>query len=298
MSITSEIIPHLQNIELKYKKNKYPQCRDPNLPRMFFVALFIGSKGSGKTYNATQLLKAYENFGIYDGEQQVIQRVILISPTQSANPCFKALSNLSEQDIFENYSDSLLQDIIDNIKEEKVKTDEYTKELKAWKRIMKTKNVEDLSHEDIFLLHKIGFEEPTKPRFDRQVVNFIVLDDLVGSSAFKSVGKSALNNILLKSRHLAVNFLIMSQNLKAIPKTIRTNTSVFVIFKFGSKKIICQDLYEEVSALVSIEDFEKLYDFATQDSHDALIIDFSTNRNDRFRRNWHEIIRIKNITKT
>ena len=67
----------------------------------------------------------------------------------------------------------------------------------------------------------------------------------------------------------------MSQNLKAIPKSIRAHTSVFVIFKYGSKKIITEDLYEEVSNLTTIQYLEALYEHATQDEHDALIIDFT-----------------------
>jgi hypothetical protein len=72
---------------------------------------------------------------------------------------------------------------------------------------------------------------------------------------------------------------------------------VFVVFKFGSKKIVCQDLYEEVSSLVSLEDFEDLYEFATEDPHDSLIIDFTSNRNSRFRKNWYQIIRKKSPDK-
>jgi hypothetical protein len=292
--IEIENIPHLSNIELKYKQTKYPQCKDPNVPRLFFVSLFIGSKGSGKTYSACQLLKLYEQFGIYNKGQEVIQRIILISPTTQANPVFKSLKYLDEQDIFEDYSDDLLIDIVEDIKKEKENTEQYLKEMKAWKRFCKCKDVDELSHEDILLLHKNDFNEPLEPRFNKMVVNHIILDDLVGSSAYKSTGRSALNNILLKSRHLSINFFIMSQNLKAIPKTIRTNTSVFVVFKFGSKKIVCQDLYEEASNLVSLEDFEDLYEFATEDPHDSLIIDFTANRDNRFKKNWHQILRISN----
>ena len=99
MHITTEELPHLSNITLTFKKHKYPQCRDTNLPRLFFVALFVGSRGSGKTYSASKLLKMYEHFGIYSKGNEVYQRIILMSPTQNANPCFKALKNLSEEDI-------------------------------------------------------------------------------------------------------------------------------------------------------------------------------------------------------
>jgi len=49
MQIKEERLNHLSNVDLKYKKNKYPICGDPNLPKMYFVSLFVGSRGSGKT---------------------------------------------------------------------------------------------------------------------------------------------------------------------------------------------------------------------------------------------------------
>ena len=54
------------------------------------------------------------------------------------------------------------------------------------------------------------FEPPKKPRFPNDVVNFLILDDLVGSSAFKTVGRSALTNLVLKNRHLGINILMMT----------------------------------------------------------------------------------------
>jgi hypothetical protein len=72
-----------------------------------------------------------------------------------------------------------------------------------------------------------------------------------------------------------------------------TNTSVFVIFKFASKKIIIDDLYEEVSNIMTVEQFEQVFDFATEKEHSALIIDFTIKKENRLKINWDSIIRIK-----
>ena len=94
-AITQEHIPHLSHIELKYKSNKYPQCSDLNLPKMYFVSLFVGSRGSGKTYSCCQLLKIYEKYGLVLGGHCQAQRIILISPTAPANPVFTSLKHLN-----------------------------------------------------------------------------------------------------------------------------------------------------------------------------------------------------------
>jgi hypothetical protein len=129
------------------------------------------------------LLKLYENFDIYHKGHEVLQRIFLISPTTQTNPVLKSLKYLDEQDIFEDYSDHLLLDIVEDIKKEKENTEQYLKEMKAWRRFCKCKDVDELSHEDILMLHKNDFNEPIKPRFDKMVINHIILDDLVGSSA-------------------------------------------------------------------------------------------------------------------
>ena len=64
----------------------------------------------------------------------------------------------------------------------------------------------------------------------------VILDDMVGTSAFKAQGKSALTNLCLKNRHLSISLCILCQSLKMIPKAIRNNTSLFVIFKFASTR--------------------------------------------------------------
>ena len=46
------------------------------------------------------------------------------------------------------------------------------------------------------------------------------------------------------------------------------------LFEFASQERLLDQIYNEISSLLSIDKFEELYDYATKESkHDALIID-------------------------
>jgi hypothetical protein len=295
MTVLDSPVTGWHDIQLKFKKRLYPVPLDRNLPRMFFVGLFVGSRGSGKTFSAVQLLKQYERHGILDTQtdHKVAQRIILFSPTHEANPVFTSLKNLDENDVVSSYTDSKLLEAVADVKAEKEATQKYIREIKLYKRFLKMKRVDELEAHELIELEMRDFEPPEEPRYPNGCVTFFVLDDLVGSSAFKATGKSALTNLVLKNRHLSINILICTQNLKAIPKSIRTNASLFVIFRFASLKVVTEDLYEEVSNTLKLTQFEELYDYATRDEHGALIMDFSQPKADRFKAGWDRVLSLQ-----
>ena len=51
------------------------------------------------------------------------------------------------------------------------------------------------------------------------------------------------------------------------------NCSIFQLAAFKNKKIILSDIYEEVSNVIGIDEFEMLYDHATAKKYGSLIID-------------------------
>jgi hypothetical protein len=89
-----------------------------------------------------KLISHYENNKLIDNDGRVHPlRTIVISPTIDANPIFKNLKSLDETDIHDNYSDELLQEIVDDIeknKEEKRKAREAqeTQEVKPVKKLL------------------------------------------------------------------------------------------------------------------------------------------------------------------
>ena len=132
---------------------------------------------------------------------------------------------------------------------------------------------------DIFdILSKNDFQDPDeipKPKYLVSPVYIICLDDLMATGAFTNKKLSTLTNNLIKNRHNGISFAILAQSVRSIPKNIRLNCNVFFVGKFASKKVVLEDLYEEVSNVLTIEQFEELYDKATEEQYGALIIDCS-----------------------
>ena len=289
----------LNNNPIKVNKKPVPQSINTNLPPLFFTSIFIGSKGTGKTYSLVKLLKNYEQFPIYDTAKNKLDiRIILFCPTyhSSANPIFQTLQNLDEDDVILEYSDYKLLDKLDEIEMEKKEIEEFDEYVRAYKRFEKEHEMSKLSPHELILLHQFNFEHPenlpNKPKYKHPRINFLIFDDLVGNnSAFKR-GNSALNNLVIKHRHLQCNLLFTTQCPKAIPPVIRNNMDIFVLFKSASKERVIDQVYPEISSLITEEDFEELYAHATLDNHDSLtIINHNLmNKKDMFRKNWDVVL--------
>jgi hypothetical protein len=295
MRIVTEHMHELDSsMEMKYKSLEYPTPGHASLPKMFFVGLWVGARGGGKTYSCAQLLKMYEHFGIHDGGSACAQRIILMTPTFEANPVWSSLKHLDA--VHSNYTDQRLVDVIQDIKDEAEKTKTWVRRCKAWDRASKCDHPSKIRKKDMEVLMETMMQDPRemteRPRFEKPVVNFLVLDDLVGSSAFKAVGRSALTQVILRNRHLRLCVCILAQSLKSVPRTMRMNTSVLVLFKFANTKVVL-DLHEEVSNLLTESEFEELYKYATTEhKHGCLIIDMSQPEPERFKSGWNRVLRL------
>lgn len=271
------------NAPLKNSKNNYPQSTNPNAPRFFFNLLGIASRGGSKTYTTTRIIKDFEENKLIDNDNVVHPlRTFLISPTANANKILQNLKSLNEEDIYDTYSDDNLKGILDDINETKQEVMKYKLYVEAYKLIMRTpKNkIPDLLKkrpELTKILEENDYIDPNEIdiRFREIPVNIIILDDCVGSNAFSRKSQNLLVNYLIKNRHSWVSFCILSQSVKAIPRTIRMNCNVFLLGKFASKKVVLEDMYEEISNVLTIEEFEKIYDYATEGKYGMLIMDCS-----------------------
>lgn len=278
MTITEKKIEGFNN-KLKYDKLNYPQCSCGKCPRFYWNMLNIGSRGSGKTYTVVQMIKHYEKNKIMkDGIEYKI-RTHLISPTIQANEIYQSLDSLNmKKDAHDDYSDELLLKIMDDIKEEKKKYDEYILYKKYYDIFIKTPEEKydslfDKQPEIFNVLEKYDYINPKELNHEPPKINIIILDDLLGSDAFTKKTKSVLTNAMIKNRHIGVCFAVLVQSIKAVPKNIRLNCSVFQLASFKNKKVILEDIYEEVSNVINIKDFEDLYDYATDKPYGSLIID-------------------------
>jgi hypothetical protein len=141
--------------KLNNTKLNYPQCNCSKCPKIFFNLLSIASRQSGKTHNIVKLLKHYEENHLIDNDgKKHPMRVILISPTSEANPIYKSLNSLDENDIFESYTDTLMDDLIDDIKKKKQDTDQFKYE-KAFKLLDKHPKINCLA----YMIHILKFSK-------------------------------------------------------------------------------------------------------------------------------------------
>lgn len=281
MNFTKVKIPNRDNKMVKYQDLPYPQPKkNSGLPRNFFIALAVGSRGSGKTVSVVKLIKYYEKEGVYSTKgEKVPIRTIIFSPTFESNPIFKTLKSLDiENDVHSNYSDKLLLKVLEQIHEEKEEIERYQEKLQLYKKYLKIKKMTDLTPMETFELQSMDFRPPVKVcKYDHPPVINMILDDLVGSNgAFKSLGASAINNLVIKNRHIGINVFILAQSLKQIPKIVRINSSVLLLYKFNSNKVL-EDIYEVVSGVLTIEQFYSLFNEATKERYNFLNVDTTQN---------------------
>jgi hypothetical protein len=285
------------NKVVTHPKLVYPQCNDDGAPRNYFVALFVGARGSGKTYLLTKLLKTFEEKKCYKDGSEVPQRIILISPTahSDSNQIFKSLENLDwDIDVITEYSDDVLKYKMEEVKAELLQSKEYKEYKRVWAKFKK-ESVKKLTDDECELLMKHDFEDfediPPPKYPDGFLVHWIV-DDMIGSNIFKN-GRSAFTNLVIRNRHVIPgNIIIATQSIMQVPKTIRLNSNLIVMFKFANKKAVMEDIHPVVSAYVTEDELLELYEYATKEAHDALVID-STSSKIIFKKNFNIILELK-----
>ena len=274
------------NQKLENSTLNYPQSTNPNAPKFFFNMLSIASRGGSKTYSTVKLIRDYEEHKLIDNNKIVHPlRTFLISPTFEANPIYKNLNSLHPDDIFNNYSDEILQGIFDDIEAIKEEIKEYEEYEKAYKILDKCPkeripNLMKKKPEIFDILQRYDYKHPDELeplRYKIAPVNVIILDDLLGASCFNKKSTNLFQSYLIKNRHYMVSFIILVQNLKSVPKPIRINCNLYFLGKFASKYVILNDLYEEVSNVLTEEQFEELYTHATTEKYGSLVIDATGN---------------------
>lgn len=299
MNINEEQIEYLDNKMPKFKPNLYPEPNKKHIPKCYFIMIANGCRGSGKTVSTVKMVSMMEEFGYHDPitKEKIKIKSFLFSPTASSNPVFNALKSLDEENIINEYTDEKLIDIIDQIKAEREKVKEYQKYVEAYKKFenmseQQLKKSDD--HEMFALLYQhnfIDYRELDKPY--QYVYNIIIDDCLSSKEAFSQKKANALTRAVLNSRHIGINIIICSQNVKAISKSVRNNTDIWVLFKTKNQKVLMDDIYTEFSSIVSPDEFLALFEKATSGSdHDALVIDAKEpDKKDRFKKNFDKILR-------
>jgi hypothetical protein len=295
--IVEENINGWNNKPVKTDDVIYTQAKDDKAPKNYFLGIFCGSRGSGKSYLFTKLLKTLEEQKAYLGDKLVPQRIILISSTahSDSNRIFKTLKNLDwDNDVLDDYDDDLLKMKMDELKHDLEHAKDYKLYREAWKNFMKCKSIDSLSDDELKILYSydfIPFKEFPKPKYPDGFLIHWIIDDMLGTNIFKN-GRSAFTNLCIRNRHIIPgNIIIAIQSIMSVPKTIRLNANLLALFKFADSNKVLEDVYPLFSAFVKEEEFKELYEYSTKDPHDALVID-ATRGKPIFKKNFDKILNL------
>jgi len=256
-------------------KRKIP----PGMFKPHMTFMISGKTGSGKSTALIRMLKAYCDSGVF-------QKVILISPTAAYDAKYKMLP-LTE--IHEDYTDSLLNEIME---EQKADIDEFKQieeDTKIYNKFMRKRKMTKKELLRLYTMLNPMTEEFEKPvqTYDKMPFMAVILDDLGGTPAFKN-GNNFLNSIVCKSRHYLTNFFVCVQHPYQCPRALRSQCSHVMLFATKDKKLL-EELAKENCSHLTPEQFVQLFQHATKAQHDFMLCDF---KKDEVRKNFDQVLKI------
>ena len=297
-----------------YQKYEPPQPRNNMLPPTYNIILSASPKGGGKSYNCIQLLTNYEESGfVSEKGEDVRMRIIWVAGGTSRskqNNILNSLKTLHDDDRIdvENNVDVKLKEVYEDVKLERDEIEAYNVYREVYKKFMKSKNLNNLTLQELTLLEWKQFvdpkEDPDAPRdkdgnllYHPRMV-FLIIDDLIGSDAFSSTKRgNFLNRLAVKSRHesedlVGMNLFFITQSFKAVPAVIRRQCDIFVLLKSASRTQIIEAISEEVGSHFSKEELAKYYDEIMKVPYGSLILSIHKKEPDeqRVRMGWNNII--------
>lgn len=126
-------------------------------------------------------------------------------------------------------------------------------------------------------------DEPRRRKY-RAPEYLIILDDL--STELKQASVTAL---LKKNRHFKAKIIISSQYLNDLKPEARKQIDNFILFEGHSFQKI-EDIYRDADISIPIDEFWRVYKFATDRKYSFLYIDCTTGE---FRKNFNELIHVE-----
>jgi len=131
---------------------------------------------------------------------------------------------------------------------------------------------------------------PPLDKFDKDYNHLVVWDDLVMSKDLTMVC-----NYFLRSRKLNVSSIFISQSYFRIPKMIRNNCNYMVLLKLSGQREV-NIILSEFGLGVTKEQLIAIYNFATREKMQPLLIDMEAEPHQRFRKGFLEIIDVGQLT--
>ena len=143
--------------------------------------------------------------------------------------------------------------------------------------------LEDKTKKTVKILE--GIENiPNLDKFNKEDQHIVIFDDLVLEKDQKK-----MNEFYIRGRKKGISVCYLSQSFFKIPKVIRTNCNYFVILKLSGKRDL-NLILSEFELDVSKQELINMYEYATKEKFNVLLIDVEAPKEKRFRKNFLEYI--------
>jgi len=280
----------LPNKDWKVRQAK-PREVPEGLPRLHFLGLIAGSRGSGKTSSLITLVKAYDATETFD-------YVYLFSPTYFNDPKYHILDSIKaelivKQDFLTEEFSEIRKEIDARIEDWK-RWEEYKKIYARFKRHKGP--VDKFDPYELMILYENDFQPPDPEKYKNGAPTCLfIFDDLNYNKALYSNTSRDPNDpkkFFILHRHKLCSVLFLCQTYKSgLPKQLRNNLSLMLLFANKSEQMK-KEIAEELSSHVSPEDFVALWLHACAQPHDFLMIDYDGPREQMFRRNFDTVLTV------
>ena len=251
------------------------------LPKMHFIEVSVGKRGSGKTAGIVNQLKWLQ-------DSKCLDRLFLVTPTYFSNKHFFYMVKYDPEDVYENPNKASLDSIIEKINVEAEEYEDYIEKMKQYKKYQKyLKTGRGFVDDDELSQLWNGTEiVPPKHKWDgRKPVMLILFDDCQNSPIYRP--SSELANCVIRHRHLGqlrrshgalgVSMIFAVQSYKSagggLPRCVRGQATIMMIFRTKDVHEL-DDIADECSGEVSVNTFKDVYEVAVSEPHSFLFIDF------------------------
>ena len=125
---------------------------------------------------------------------------------------------------------------------------------------------------------------PKLDSFKKDDQHIVIFDDLVLEK-----DQSKMNEFYIRGRKRGISIVYLSQSFFKIPKVIRSNCNYFVILKLSGKRDL-NLIMSEFELGVTKNDLIRMYEYATKQKFNVLLIDVEAPKEFRFRKNFLDFL--------
>lgn len=125
---------------------------------------------------------------------------------------------------------------------------------------------------------------PKLDSFNKDDQHIVIFDDLVLEK-----DQTKMNEFYIRGRKRGISMVYLSQSFFKIPKVIRTNCNYFVILKLSGKRDL-NLIMSEFELGITKKDLLRMYEYATKEKFNVLLIDVEAPKEERFRKNFIEYL--------